>query len=361
MKERLDFIDIAKGIGIFLVVLGHSIVPRIRESFPAAKFLWIFIYNFHMPLFFFLSGWLFERGLAGYTGKGRFILNKFKFLMVPYFVFSIFAYVLVSALSQIAPLAHVLQSSGYYAVGFKEAIVQILTYSNHMDQHLWFVFSLFIVFALNILFPKAAKSKIMLLVFLALYVSKRYIHYYGILDFTASDLFFFSLARALYGKRNVILRSPPAILAAAAVFVTSNCIHCFFYLTDMPPGFFGAAVYLIRCACSVSGILLVCTLSDYLSKKTASEPLKTMGLYSYDIYLMHTPFLVAGLMGLLMAYTKLPLLLSCAAAIAAGIILPYTASKFIIRKIPFLSVLLLGKNYGKSAAQNGTKNLQTRA
>ncbi len=361
MNERLDFIDIAKGIGIFLVVLGHSLVPQVRESVPAAKFLWIFIYNFHMPLFFFLSGWLFERGLPKYTSKRKFILNKFKFLMIPYFVFSILTYVLVFALSQIAPFAEVLRSSGYYAVGFKEAAPQILAYNGHMDQHLWFAFSLFIVFTLNILFPKAAKSKTMLLVFLALYVSKRYIHYYGVLNYTASDLFFFSLARALYGKKSVILRSPPQILAVAAVFVTSNCIHSFFYLTDMPSGFAGAVIYLIRCVCSVSGISLVCTLASFISKKKASAPLKTIGLYSYDIYLIHMPFLVAGLMGLLLAYTKLPAPLSCAAAIAAGILLPYTASRFIIRKIPFLSILLLGKNYKKSGAQNDSKNLSAGA
>lgn len=338
-------------MGIFLVVLGHSIVPQIRESVPAAKFLWIFIYNFHMPLFFFLSGLLFERGLPRYTSKGKFILNKFKFLMVPYFVFSILSYTLVSALSRIAPFAGVLRSGGYYAAGIKEAAAQILTYGNHIDRHLWFVFSLFIIFTLNILFPKAMRSKAMLLILLALYVSKRYLRYYGILDYTASDLFFFSFARAVYGKRSVILRPRIRILAVLAVFVTSNCIHCFFYMTGMPSGFAGAVIYLIRCLCSVSGILLVCTLADFLSGKRASRPLKAMGLYSYDIYLMHTPFLVAGLMGLLLSYTKLPVPLSCAAATAAGIFLPLAASKFIIRRIPFLSVPLLGKNYRKTAVK----------
>jgi len=60
--KRLDWIDIAKGIGIILVVLGHTLVPQVRET-GFAGFLWIFIYNFHMPLFFFLSGYLFEKGL----------------------------------------------------------------------------------------------------------------------------------------------------------------------------------------------------------------------------------------------------------------------------------------------------------
>ena len=47
MSQRDITIDIAKGIGIFLVVLGHVPIP-----------MWLVtpIYMFHMPLFFFLSG-----------------------------------------------------------------------------------------------------------------------------------------------------------------------------------------------------------------------------------------------------------------------------------------------------------------
>ena len=87
--KRLDWIDIAKGIGIILVVLGHTLVPQVRET-GFAGFLWIFIYNFHMPLFFFLSGYLFEKGLSHYTNKGKFILGKLQYLMLPYLIFSTF-------------------------------------------------------------------------------------------------------------------------------------------------------------------------------------------------------------------------------------------------------------------------------
>ena len=47
---RLEWIDKAKGIGIILVILGHTICP------PNIKF---WLYSFHMPLFFFLSGYVF--------------------------------------------------------------------------------------------------------------------------------------------------------------------------------------------------------------------------------------------------------------------------------------------------------------
>ena len=43
-KKRLEYIDIARGIGIVLVVLGHCL-SQLDGS------LRTFIYSFHMPLF----------------------------------------------------------------------------------------------------------------------------------------------------------------------------------------------------------------------------------------------------------------------------------------------------------------------
>lgn len=52
MKERETYIDIAKGIGIILVVIGHlhGINHIIHD----------FFYLFHMPLFFIISGYLYN-------------------------------------------------------------------------------------------------------------------------------------------------------------------------------------------------------------------------------------------------------------------------------------------------------------
>ena len=54
MKNRIRYIDIAKGIGILLVVLGHNDMNAYHPL------LHRFIYAFHMPLFFFLSGIFFN-------------------------------------------------------------------------------------------------------------------------------------------------------------------------------------------------------------------------------------------------------------------------------------------------------------
>lgn len=74
-KTRIEWIDIAKGIGIFLMVIGHTSIPKIGSHW---------IYSFHMPLFFFLSGYLFNPNK--YSIKELFI-RKTKTMIIPYFFF----------------------------------------------------------------------------------------------------------------------------------------------------------------------------------------------------------------------------------------------------------------------------------
>lgn len=355
---RLDWIDISKGIGILLVVFAHTLVPALRDGSIAVGFIWIFIYNFHMPLFFFISGWLFEKGLSRHKDKGKFILGKLKLLMLPYLTFSVFAYAFIRAALNIDKLAAVLSGGGYSAAGFFDAFCQIITYNNHTDQHLWFVFSLFLVFLINTLLPKLMKSKPMLFILLALYVSKAFVHYYGILNYTAGDLIFFSLARVLYSKdKSFSVSSPPGAVRLISVFVLTNCVFSYFYVTGMPQGFTKAMLYIIRCVSSVSGIMCVCSAANLLQNKKAAKPLIEAGQYSYDIYLMHAPFLVSGLMGILLSYSFLPAPVCCIMVFLAGILLPYLLSRFIIRKIPLLSLIILGKSGGKKAAAKNSINI----
>ena len=76
MKEQLinskcNDITIAKGIGIMLMVVGHS---------DSVAFLHYFIYYFHMPLFFFCSGFFFNRKTSVY----EFTKKRIKGLYIPY-------------------------------------------------------------------------------------------------------------------------------------------------------------------------------------------------------------------------------------------------------------------------------------
>lgn len=86
-NQRLEIIDIAKGIGILCVVDGH-LLGEGEISFVGSKLLRTAIYRFHMPLFFTISGillWNYFQNY-GYTLKSTiFKIKKIISLLVPYF------------------------------------------------------------------------------------------------------------------------------------------------------------------------------------------------------------------------------------------------------------------------------------
>ena len=70
MPKRIEWIDTAKGLGLLLVFIGHLHPPYIST----------WIYTFHMPLFFFLSGLVFT-----HHPLRTFVSKKFTRLIIPYF------------------------------------------------------------------------------------------------------------------------------------------------------------------------------------------------------------------------------------------------------------------------------------
>lgn len=81
LHTRIEWVDISKGIGILLVVLGHIWI--IGKGI-------VYINSFHMPLFFFLSGYLFN--LEKVDGFKHLAISRVKSILVPYFSFSFITY-----------------------------------------------------------------------------------------------------------------------------------------------------------------------------------------------------------------------------------------------------------------------------
>ena len=78
--ERDNILDIAKGLGIILVIMGH-----ISQNALLSRF----IYTFHMPLFFFASGISLFFTLQKQDNFKKFFSKKFFSIIVPYIIFSI--------------------------------------------------------------------------------------------------------------------------------------------------------------------------------------------------------------------------------------------------------------------------------
>lgn len=72
-KGRFRWIDNAKGIGIILIIVGHMNIN---------DFVCAWIYSFHVPLFFFLSGTVFSPK----SSFKEFLYRKIRGLIIPYFI-----------------------------------------------------------------------------------------------------------------------------------------------------------------------------------------------------------------------------------------------------------------------------------
>jgi len=104
---RLEYIDVLRGFAVILVIVGHCAPPTLDT----------YIFSFHMPLFFFISGVLF----AFKERQDNFLIflkKKFLRLIVPYFAFEAINLLISFIVSRFY--------SGV-TVSFPSAILQILT------------------------------------------------------------------------------------------------------------------------------------------------------------------------------------------------------------------------------------------
>ncbi len=127
MNKRLEYIDIVKGIGIFLMVLGHS------YSEDNASLIIKWLYSFHMPLFFIVSGVLY--GIR-YNNSGKIYLNlkkKCLTLLLPYFIWN-------TAYQLFLVILSVLGGASLF-ITLKEHLIMVLQLNG---SAIWFLPSMFL-------------------------------------------------------------------------------------------------------------------------------------------------------------------------------------------------------------------------
>lgn len=158
--SRNKHIDVMRGIGIILVVLGHT--------YHNSGML----YLFHMPLFFMLSG-----SVLNYTRHKYSIGRRFKGIMVPYFVFSILCFIYWAFVeSNFRPIHDEALFGGYLGTfNIKvQQFINIFLAENSTNAYtynivMWFLPCLFVA---DLIYAKIKKAKGLwgiIMAFIALY------------------------------------------------------------------------------------------------------------------------------------------------------------------------------------------------
>lgn len=111
--KRLNYLDMAKGIGIILVVAGHSGM--------CGDGLLAWLSSFHMPLFFVISGMLLSHRQEETRPLTQSVQRKARSILLPYFTFSLI-YLLIELVyrlwkhQELSLSDAVLQSVSFYGI-----------------------------------------------------------------------------------------------------------------------------------------------------------------------------------------------------------------------------------------------------
>lgn len=151
-RSRLKEIVSLSSFGIFLVVFGHSYSDLTIQGDSFVRLMYHirdFIYSFHMPLFMFISGYLFihttqSKERIGYAG---FIKKKTLRLIVPYLILSAVAFAEKSAF---APYAW-----KNTEVSFRTFLHGLIHPLSNMNIFFWFLPTIFVIFLAAPLLHKA--------------------------------------------------------------------------------------------------------------------------------------------------------------------------------------------------------------
>lgn len=152
MNFRNPNLDILKGFLISIVVVGHSIQTT-NINFDS-NYLFKFIYSFHMPFFFLISGYLAFFSLSNKCDVHSCVINKVRYLVIPFASWYIIAYFL----------------HGHSLVDFTDYLL-LLGYG--VDRGLWYLWILFIMYgilwiAFKLALENIVRTYVILLFFIAI-------------------------------------------------------------------------------------------------------------------------------------------------------------------------------------------------
>ena len=144
MSKRIEWIDTLRGVAMFFVILGHAFIKRnniVRN----------YIYSFHMPLFYFISGLTTKRRDTKFFD---YLFKKVKSILVPYLFLNIFIFIFKFIMNMLLGM--------YKGISITLALEYFIKgHSNYIPCiQSWFLLSLFIIDILFFIITKITRNDI---------------------------------------------------------------------------------------------------------------------------------------------------------------------------------------------------------
>ena len=270
---RITWVDYAKGIGISLVVFGHTLRgiqnSGIIADSSAFRSVDSWIYSFHMPLFYLLSGLFAERRVE--RGAGEFFREKLSTLAYPYLIWST-----LQTLVQFSVGRHTNHQTSLHDLA-RILIDPIMQF--------WFLYALFLISLIYYFLRRCGLGPLAALAIFALFWSTQGWVSLGTwlpLNATRTNGLYYALG-CVMGRHGWIERferasMTPMLLTALLGYgvVTVGVAQ------PLPPNL---PLILILALCGISASIALAVL---LTRTRDTEFIRVLGVYSLEIYVAHT-------------------------------------------------------------------------
>lgn len=331
-NNRIMWVDELKGFAIILVMCGHAIFPDLLKGE---------LYSFHIPLFFFLSGYVFS--IRKYNGFREFLKSKVRSLIIPLLSFSIFIFVFDFIVKYLILGIYDLKRVLFEIPGF---VIQIR--GTFLGGSIWFLPCLFITEIMFYFIIKVTKNKnikILLSIIICAIVGYIYFRYINKLlpwsiDAALTAVFFLGLG---YLSKNCEMIIDKIIdIKMAIILVVINVVSAYLNYQIL-----GEHVDLYACKqgnvllyyiSAISGIYMCISIKRLLQ---TSDILTRIGKNSLIYYCMHGSIFTI-FTAVITSFTNIEscnfvkgLVIGSIMVVLAAIII-WFVSDFINRKCPFI-------------------------
>ena len=278
-KEKINSILILQGWAMLWVIIGHAPLDSASGNPTLVQWLYDIAYSFHMPLFVFVSGYLFHlTRIARNTPYAKMMGEKLTRLGIPYVFFTLVA----MAFKTLIPTAVKRQSE----ISLKEFAYAMICPSDGPLSELWFVMMLLVLFAVYPLWKEhGGKVKAIAIIAVLLIV------YHIIPDFKPNILsassvchhaIYFALGvfaaryrdAKLFSRKNIM-----AVVVTLAIAAVSDLI--------MPWN-----IKTLQLTMSFSGIILSILIAE-LCDRYVPRIFASFRNYTYQVFLMGIFFQIA--------------------------------------------------------------------
>lgn len=272
VKKYYKEIDMLKGVAILLVVMGHSI-SYLGGNNKIWNLVNEVIYNFHMPIFFFASGFLSCKILKFQKIEWGYLKGKLIRLMVPFVVCGVVYFLLQILISA--------------TMGIKNTGTPIwkIVYGVNPSYSLWFLYVLFVCLAISILFVREKNIIPIMVIALLLSVFLGFITSDGYSPLNILSKIFKNYIYVVvglycgknYSKLSKYLNYISGIISVIIFVVSNIALH---YITE---GFLNNALKIVS---AFSAILIILILSRATCETKWSNAFKQLGVNSMGIFVI---------------------------------------------------------------------------